>query len=195
MRLTLTQASPTWPTKWLYTSRMPNLNWALPIVKLGVSSWQAFAMTLAMDHGVTCGMAHTFLARCESCPSEVHDESFTFPNRKAGFLPNDRNWQHEDASEMMLDDMIKQYDMNIPTEDVEFIKALIAGDQARCRSVIAFMRLKPVTPDYFSVMKRLSYSRLLPIRGMASMWTSKSAFFLKSCSDCAPPSKIRLHCP
>lgn len=91
-------------------------------------------MTLATDHGATRGMGHTFLVRCESCLLKYIAESFTSANRKAGFLPN-RNWQHEDASEMMFDDMMRQYDMDIPKQDVEFIKALIAGDQARCRSV------------------------------------------------------------
>ena len=90
-------------------------------------------MTLATDHGATRGMGHTFPVRCESCLNHIA-ESFTFANRKAGFLPN-KNWQHEDASEMMFDDMMKQYDMDFPKQDVEFIKALIAGDQARCRSV------------------------------------------------------------
>ena len=55
--------------------------------------------------------------------------------RKAGFLPKEREWQHEHASEMMFDDMVKQYDLDIPTKDVLFIKALIAGDRNRCRSV------------------------------------------------------------
>ena len=87
-------------------------------------------------------MAHTFLGRCESCLLECITEPFTSTNRKAGFLPKDREWQHENASEMMFDDMIKQYDMDIPRQDVEFIKALIAGDQARCRSVIASLCLK-----------------------------------------------------
>jgi hypothetical protein len=36
---------------------------------------------------------------------------------------------------MMFDDMMKEYDMDIPKQDVEFIKALSAGDHARCRSV------------------------------------------------------------
>jgi len=38
---------------------------------------------------------------------------------------------------MMFDDMMKEYnlDSDIPNKDVEFIKALIAGDKARCRSV------------------------------------------------------------
>ena len=93
-------------------------------------------MTLATDHGATCGMGCTFLVRCESPFLKHIAESFTSANRKAGFLPKDRNWQHEDASEMMFDDMMKQYDMNIPKQDVEFIKALIAGDKARCRSVL-----------------------------------------------------------
>ena len=80
-------------------------------------------------------MAHTSLVRCESRLLENIAEPFIIANRKAGFLPKDRNWQHEDASEMMFDDMMKQYDMDIPRQDVEFIKALIAGDQSRCRSV------------------------------------------------------------
>lgn len=37
---------------------------------------------------------------------------------------------------MMFDDMVKTYDLDFPSEDVEFIKALIAGDNARCRSVL-----------------------------------------------------------
>ena len=49
-------------------------------------------------------------------------------------MPQDKNWQHEDASEMMFDDMVKAYELDVPSEDVEFIKALIAGDKARCRS-------------------------------------------------------------
>ena len=97
-----------------------------------------------MAHGATCGMAYTFLVRCESRLLTVSytTEPFTFPHhgRKAGFLPKDRDWRHEDASEMMFDDMMKQYDMNIPRQDVEFIKALIAGDQDRCRSVITSTR-------------------------------------------------------
>ena len=46
---------------------------------------------------------------------------------------------------MMFDDMMREYDMDIPKQDVEFIKALIAGDQTRCRSVRnrVFMLLKP----------------------------------------------------
>jgi hypothetical protein len=62
--------------------------------------------------------------------------------RIAGFLPKDRNWQHEDASELMFDDMMKEYNLDIPTQDVEFIKALIAGDGARCRSVLKSMRFE-----------------------------------------------------
>ena len=52
-------------------------------------------------------------------------------------MHKDRNWQHEDASEMMFDDMMKEYNLgiHIPSKDVEFIKALIAGDKSRCRFV------------------------------------------------------------
>jgi hypothetical protein len=87
-------------------------------------------------------MAHTSLVRCGSHFLKYIAEPFTSADRKAGLLPKDRNWQHEDASEMMFDDMTKQYEMDIPRQDVEFIKALIAGDQARCRSVVASMLLE-----------------------------------------------------
>jgi hypothetical protein len=100
----------------------------------GVSSWPVFAMIWATGHGAMCGTA---------CISPVHCTSLLFicdklaehDYRKAGFLPKERKWQHEDASEMMFDDMVKQYDLDIPTKDVMFIKALIAGDRNRCRSV------------------------------------------------------------
>jgi hypothetical protein len=66
----------------------------------------------------------------------------TFDNREEGFLPKNRNWKHEDASEMMFDDMMKEYELDFQTPDVEFIKALIAGDKARCRSVLTPMRFE-----------------------------------------------------
>jgi hypothetical protein len=64
-------------------------------------------------------------------------------------LLKDGNWQHEDASEMMFDDMIQQYNMDLPRQDVEFIKALIAGDQARCRSELYPCAPSIVISDYF----------------------------------------------
>lgn len=71
--------------------------------------------------------------------SHAWDGTYIPSALKAGFLPKDRNWQHEDASEMMFDDMMKQYDMDIPKQDVEFIKALIAGAQARCSNEKPFL--------------------------------------------------------
>lgn len=70
--------------------------------------------------------------------SHAWDGTYIPSALKAGFLPN-RNWQHEDASEMMFDDMMKQYEMDISKQDVEFIKALIAGDQARCSDEKPFL--------------------------------------------------------
>jgi len=74
--------------------------------------------------------------------SHAWDGSYIPSALRAGFLPKDRNWQHEDASELMFDDMMKEYNLDIPTQDVEFIKALIAGDGARCRSVLKSMRFE-----------------------------------------------------
>ncbi|KAF8485125.1 HD-domain/PDEase-like protein [Russula ochroleuca] len=71
--------------------------------------------------------------------SHVWDGIYIPSALKAGFLPKDRDWRHEDASEMMFDDMMEQYDMDIPRQDVEFIKALIAGDQDRCSDEKPFL--------------------------------------------------------
>ncbi|KAI9512761.1 HD-domain/PDEase-like protein [Russula earlei] len=71
--------------------------------------------------------------------SHVWDGTYIPKALKAGFLPKDRNWQHEDASEMMFDDMMKQYDLDISEKDVEFIKALIAGDWTRCSDEKSFL--------------------------------------------------------
>ena len=40
-------------------------------------------------------------------------------------------WVHEEASEMMFDDLIKKNNIKIPSEDTEFVKALIAGNPKR----------------------------------------------------------------
>src|ERR1700761_1002434 len=94
-------------------------------------------MTWATGHGAMCGTACISPVHCNFLLF-VRDKLDHYDHRKAGFLPKDREWQHEDASEMMFDDMMKQYDLDIPPKDVMFIKALIAGDRNRCRSVIGF---------------------------------------------------------
>lgn len=48
-------------------------------------------------------------------------------------LPNHSKWSHEQASEMMFDDMVKTYNLEISPEDVETVKALISGRKERCR--------------------------------------------------------------
>ncbi|KAJ3886836.1 hypothetical protein GG344DRAFT_56758 [Lentinula edodes] len=52
------------------------------------------------------------------------------------FIPSilpDEHWTHEEGSEMMLDYLIKEQGIDIRTDDVTFIKALIAGDPSRCK--------------------------------------------------------------
>ncbi|KAI9460398.1 hypothetical protein HD554DRAFT_2206873 [Boletus coccyginus] len=41
-------------------------------------------------------------------------------------------WKHEHASEMMFDDMVETYQLDITTEEATIVKALIAGDLKRC---------------------------------------------------------------
>jgi HD superfamily phosphohydrolase len=45
--------------------------------------------------------------------------------------PN-KDWKHEHASEMMFDDMVDTYQLDISPEEVTLVKALISGDGTRC---------------------------------------------------------------
>jgi hypothetical protein len=94
-------------------------------------------MTWATVHGAMCGIACISPVQCNLIIF-IRDKLANYDLRKAGFIFKDREWQHEHASEMMFDDMMKQYALDIPPKDVMFIKALIAGDRNRCRSVIRF---------------------------------------------------------
>ncbi|KAI0303038.1 hypothetical protein BC826DRAFT_982978 [Russula brevipes] len=71
--------------------------------------------------------------------SHVWDGTYIPSALKAGILSKDGNWQHEDASEMMFDDMMEQYDLDISRDEVKFIKALIAGDKDRCSDEKSFL--------------------------------------------------------
>jgi len=58
---------------------------------------------------------------------------------------NDRKgttWKHEDASEMMLEYLVKTNDIDITKEDLSFIKALILGEPERCEYVCVTLRIK-----------------------------------------------------
>lgn len=54
----------------------------------------------------------------------------------ASYFRPGKKWRHEQGSEMMLDFMISEYGIPIPKKDQQFIKALIAGDPSKSRSVI-----------------------------------------------------------
>lgn len=43
-----------------------------------------------------------------------------------------RQWKHEDASEMMFDDLVVKNDVDLTGNDIKFIKALISGDPSSC---------------------------------------------------------------
>lgn len=80
-----------------------------------------------------------------------------------------KKWKHEDASEMMFDDLIKQNKVQISKQDADFIKALIAGEPNRTgyvegsfifcahHGLIAFVEM---------LQRSRSYSRLWRINGM-----------------------------
>ncbi|TDL18439.1 HD-domain/PDEase-like protein [Rickenella mellea] len=47
-----------------------------------------------------------------------------------------KSWSHEDASEMMFDDLILQNEINIPQDDINFVKDLIKGVPNHSRNKI-----------------------------------------------------------
>jgi len=61
------------------------------------------------------------------------------PGIHARGRPN-KKWKHEHASEMMFDDMVETYQLDITPEEATIVKALIAGDQKRCPYVHARSR-------------------------------------------------------
>lgn len=60
---------------------------------------------------------------------------FLFPVSLTKHLSPGVHWKHEDASEMMFDDLVAKNNIDLPENDIEFIKALIAGDPSSCSCV------------------------------------------------------------
>jgi len=57
---------------------------------------------------------------------------FKFPVFLTGQPSPGKHWKHEDASEMMFDDLVVKNRIDLPENDIRFIKALIAGDPNIC---------------------------------------------------------------
>lgn len=55
-----------------------------------------------------------------------------FPVSLTQQLSPGKHWHHEDASEMMFDDLVAKNNIDLPEKDIRFIKALIAGDPSNC---------------------------------------------------------------
>jgi hypothetical protein len=73
-------------------------------------------------------MAGSSQLRCR--PRHVHYSQF--PVSLTEQLSPGKQWKHEDASEMMFDDLIAKNNIDLPENDIQFIKALIAGDPSSC---------------------------------------------------------------
>lgn len=43
-----------------------------------------------------------------------------------------KKWKHEDASEMMFDDLVKEPSVDVTPDEAKIVKALIAGCPSRC---------------------------------------------------------------
>ncbi len=78
-----------------------------------------------MVRGVMYGTGCSYPVPCKLSLS-FFDCSYTFGVHRPG-----SSWKHEQASEMMLDALIKENNIAISEEDQNFIKALIAGEHSR----------------------------------------------------------------
>lgn len=92
-----------------------------------------------MDLGAIFGMERSSRLRCKSwrAYSFWHRDSFIIAHE----FRKDKRWAHEDASEMMFDDMRQQYKdtLDISDDDAEYIKALIRGEPKRYKYVSALV--------------------------------------------------------
>ena len=97
------------------------------------------------------------------------------------FSPGKR-WKHEDASEMMFDDLVAKSNIDLAKNDARFVKALIAGDPGCCLCVFcrccfssAFYITRPGTTN----LQRNSFClKSLQTRGTVLMLTSKHLIHL-----------------
>lgn len=87
------------------------------------SSWQAFATTSDTARGAMFGMVSLFQQSC------MWHASVLFTERRADLMTDSpgQEWTHEDASEMMFDDLVEKNGIQIEQDDINFIKDLIKG--------------------------------------------------------------------
>ena len=86
--------------------------------------------------------------------------------------PN-KKWKHEHASEMMFDDMVETYQLDITPEEVTIVKALIAGDKERCPYVPRAFRCAYMLTQTIDWARRCrSCSRSWRTSATALTWTS-----------------------
>lgn len=122
------QALPTWPAAWPGISRISNQNLASQTEMSSVFSLQACAMISDTALFPMCGTTGSSRLHCGSCHS-LRLQSPVFLTRQ---LSPGMHWKHEDASEMMFDDLVAKNGIDLPENDIRFIKALIAGDSSIC---------------------------------------------------------------
>lgn len=71
-----------------------------------------------------------------------------------------KKWKHEDASEMMFDDLVLKNNIDISLRDAKFVKALISGNSDRCRYVSRFISANfAFTLSLVTLPKSLFYSK------------------------------------
>lgn len=101
---------------------------------------QAFAMIWGTDLGHTCGITCSYQP-FRACQCFFLRFLISFTDTLCNLNINcicsrhcpcvcrpDVQWTHEDASEMMFDDLVEQNGIQIAQDDINFIKDLIKGE-------------------------------------------------------------------
>ena len=105
----------------------------------------------------------------------------------------DIEWSHENASEMMFDALIEDYNIKIDRRDVNFVKDLIMGEVQHSKDKLSNTNIPFGSENTFwgyiiidhvmwnhtaTRLKRNSFLISLQIREMVLMWTSVYMFLL-----------------
>ena len=186
------QVLPIWPVVWSNTLRISSQNLASRTGMSNVFNLPVYAMISGTALFPMCGMAGSFQLHCGSHRIQY----FHFRAVLTGQLSPGRHWHHEDASEMMFDDLVAKNNIDLPKNDIRFIKALIAGDPDSCSYALqGCYHLRPfhaIFSETTTPRRNRFCLTSLQTRGTVSTSTSEHPLHSRITPLISPPGSITL---